>query len=299
MLRASPAASAVEVADRVLLGVEGAATDIERAYALYDDAAAAGSALAAHRLAVLFAMGVGRPADWGKALDRLRQAAELGHSTAERQLRLIDGGNLFPPAALTSANQDPAIVVLKAHVPPPVCRWIVESGRGRLAPGQVNHISTGAPIPDPMRTAKAAHFRLFDIDVVLALTLERIARATGLPVHRFEPANLLHYAPGQEYRPHFDFIDPAVPGFQEQLAVFGQRMATVLVYLNDDYEGGETDFPKLGFKFRGQPGDALVFLNVGRDGRPHRASLHAGLPPTRGEKWVLSIWVRDRVQPIL
>lgn len=291
--------SPIDAADRVLLGLAGTNADPDLAYALYGDAAAAGSALAAHRLAVLHALGVGRPPSWDEALACLRQAAHHGHATAARELQLVEGSALFPAASKVGVSQDPAIVTLEALVPPPVCRWLIEHGRGRLAPGRVNHISDGAPIPDPMRTARAAPFSLLDMDIVLAMTLERIARATGLHVHQFEPANLLHYAPGQEYKAHFDFINPAVPGFREQLSIFGQRIATALVYLNDDYDGGETAFPTLGFKFRGQPGDALVFLNVGANGQPHRASLHAGLPPVRGEKWVLSIWVRDRVQPIL
>lgn len=289
----------IDDADRTLLGLGETSADPDLAYTLYDHAAAAGSAVAAHRLAVLHALGVGRPASWDDALARLKQAAAGGHPTAARELELIEGANLFPPPSIASINRDPDIIALKAVVPPSICRWLIERGHARLTPGRVNHISDGAPAPDPMRTAHAAHFQLLDMDIVLAMTLERIARATGLSVHQFEPANLLHYAPGQEYKAHFDFINPAVPGFQEQLAIFGQRIATALVYLNDDYDGGETAFPNLGFKFRGQPGDALVFLNVGADGRPHRASLHAGLPPTRGEKWVLSIWIRDRVQPIL
>ena len=78
----------------------------------------------------------------------------------------------------------------------------------------------------------------------------------------------------------------------------GQRVATCLTWLNDDYAGGETEFPRIGFRHRGNPGDAMLFLNVTPDRRPDPLSLHAGLPPTRGRKWLLSQWVRDRRQPI-
>ena len=71
-------------------------------------------------------------------------------------------------------------------------------------------------------------------------------------------------------------------------------MATFLIYLNDDYEGGETDFPMLSWRYRGRKGDALVFWNVSPQGHVERKLLHAGLPPTSGEKWLLSQWVRDR-----
>ena len=66
------------------------------------------------------------------------------------------------------------------------------------------------------------------------------------------------------------------------------------MYLNDDYEGGETEFPAIGLRYRGRRGDALLFANVDIVGNPDRRSIHAGLPPTRGEKWLLSQWIRNR-----
>ena len=67
-----------------------------------------------------------------------------------------------------------------------------------------------------------------------------------------------------------------------------------MVYLSEDFEGGETDFPELGFRYRGEKGDALLFWNVTPDGLPDAKTLHAGLAPTRGEKWLLSQWMRRR-----
>jgi hypothetical protein len=75
---------------------------------------------------------------------------------------------------------------------------------------------------------------------------------------------------------------------------YGQRAFTVLVYLNDDLEGGETEFLRLGLRHRGRKGDALVFRNVDAQGQPDRRTLHAGRPPTHGEKWLLSTWIRDK-----
>ena len=74
----------------------------------------------------------------------------------------------------------------------------------------------------------------------------------------------------------------------------GQRVATFLVYLSDDYDGGETEFTDAGFKFKARKGDALMFLNVDAGGAPDPMSMHAGLPTTRSEKWVLSIWLRGK-----
>jgi prolyl 4-hydroxylase len=73
-------------------------------------------------------------------------------------------------------------------------------------------------------------------------------------------------------------------------------VATVLVYLSDGFEGGDTAFEQLSFRFRGEPGDAIVFRNVDAAGEPDRRTLHAGLAPSSGEKWVISKWIRDRAQ---
>ena len=73
----------------------------------------------------------------------------------------------------------------------------------------------------------------------------------------------------------------------------GQRTETFLIYLNDDYSGGETHFPELGLSHVGARGDALVFSNVDAAGKPDDATRHAGLPPTSGEKWLFSQWIRE------
>jgi hypothetical protein len=99
---------------------------------------------------------------------------------------------------------------------------------------------------------------------------------------------------GQEFLPHFDFLNPDFPGHARDLARSGQRIATFLVYLNEGYEGGETEFPKLGWRYKGRTGDALLFRNLDAAGEPDRQTFHAGLPPTQGEKWLLSQWLRER-----
>ena len=97
-----------------------------------------------------------------------------------------------------------------------------------------------------------------------------------------EPLQVLRYRSGGEYKPHMDAIR-AEPN---------QRILTVLVYLSDDYEGGETQFPRTGLSFRGRTGDALLFRNADSDGRPDPLTLHAGLPVTRGTKYLASRWIR-------
>jgi hypothetical protein len=104
----------------------------------------------------------------------------------------------------------------------------------------------------------------------------------------------LNYLPGQQFEPHFDFLDSAVPGYTDDLRSNGQRVATFLLYLNEEFDGGETEFPELGWRYKGRTGDALLFWNVDGSELPDRRTLHAGLPPTSGEKWLLSQWLRKR-----
>jgi hypothetical protein len=154
----------------------------------------------------------------------------------------------------------------------------------------------GGPLIDEGRSNSTVDFTMLESNLMLVLVRARIARAMGVPVLSLEPPSVLHYAVGQEFRPHFDFLEPDAPGFADDMARKGQRIGTFLVYLNEGFEGGETEFPLLGLKYKGRPGDALFFANLGPTGQPDRRTLHSGLPPTKGEKWLLSQWIRDRVQ---
>jgi hypothetical protein len=135
------------------------------------------------------------------------------------------------------------------------------------------------------------------MDIVLEVIRTRIAAATRVPVPVFEPTQILHYDVGEEFRLHHDFLDPANPAHHEQLRSAGQRIATFLIYLNEEFEGGETEFPRAGVRYRGRTGDAIFWANLDMEGRPDPLTVHAGLPPTSGEKWILSQWIRDRAAP--
>jgi prolyl 4-hydroxylase len=105
---------------------------------------------------------------------------------------------------------------------------------------------------------------------------------------------VLHYSPGERFELHADFLEPSTPELAREIQVRGQRAATFLIYLNEGYEGGETDFPRVGVRYKGARGDALLFSNIDVAGAPDYQTVHAGLPPTTGEKWLLSQWIRTR-----
>ena len=179
---------------------------------------------------------------------------------------------------------------------PEVCAWLIGRARGRVKPALVFDPETGGPRRESARNNGAFEFAFADVDVVVAAARARIAATVSVPQGALEPIQVLHYAPGQTFERHHDFLDVAVPGYAADVARSGQRIITFLVYLNEGYEGGETDFPLVGLKFRGQPGEALMFANVDPTGAPDRRTLHAGLPPSAGEKWLLSQWIRDRAR---
>jgi prolyl 4-hydroxylase len=313
----------VSAASDALVGAPGRPSDPAKCIGMLLAAMGQGSGAAAERLAVLAAIGVARPSNWIEALNLLVRAAELGHRPAQGQLavlaeapaptargggpdqwktlaRRIDLKSLLKAPPLQQVREQPAIALLSGLATPAMCAWLIARGAAKVARARVGDARTGEWVEDPIRTGEAAGFGLADTDLILALTQKRLELASGLHVHQQEAPHVLSYRPGQEYRAHYDFLVPGEPGFQHILATMGQRVATCLTWLNADYEGGETAFLKIDWKHRGKPGDAMLFLNVRKiDRQPDGSTLHAGLPVTSGRKWLLSQWVRDRVQPIV
>ena len=305
--------------NRVLIGGDGKPANPAAAVTMFRGAVTAGSAAAAERLAALAAHGINRAANWQESIGWLVKAADMGSAPAQGQIRALAGaedaqvegswldlarridmkGHLRAPS-LSKVHESPAIALIEGLATPAMCRWLIAKGGGRLAPAMVGDYSTGQWIKDPIRTGLAAGFGLADTDVVLVMTQKRLELASGLKVMQQEAPHVLSYEVGQEYKAHFDFLVPGDPAFQHILDAMGQRVATCLTWLNDDYEGGETAFLKLDWKHKGKAGDSMLFLNVRTDDRkPDPMTLHAGTSVTRGRKWLLSQWVRDRAQPVV
>jgi prolyl 4-hydroxylase len=280
--------------------------------ALVERAAQDGHADALCMLATLEAIGAGRRRDWHRAFDCLRRAADRGSDHAGAQLRLlrrsgggqrqadndgagIDLARLLRVPERIALSERPRLRVFRGFADPAECAWVVARLRHKLAPAMVWDETSGASKVDPARSGSAVELRLTEMDVVTAILRARIAAATGLPEPIFEIPQLMHYSVAQEFRPHLDCLDPGQPGHAADLARRGQRIGTFLIWLNEDFEGGETEFPKAGLRYRGRTGDALFFANVTPDGRPDPLTLHAGRPPVAGEKWLFSQWIRDRM----
>ena len=275
--------------------------------ALIAEAAREGDREAWTLAAMLAASGVGRTQSWLDAFDALARATDLQEPRAVRQTALLADAGLRKAADvrgwLVSAHAQtlsdaPRLSTYAGFLAPSWCAYLIERANPKLDDAKVFDAARGELKLDPMRTNKGAVFSVIDTDLVLQLIRARIAHAAGVAPAALEPLEILHYSPGERYKPHVDFFHPALPNFAEQMRVKGQRVKTCLVYLNEDLEGGETEFPKIGIKFRGREGEALIFENVLPNGSGDMKTLHAGLPPTRGEKWLLSQWIRNKAQQV-
>jgi prolyl 4-hydroxylase len=286
------------------------------------DAFKQGNADAAARLAVLTALGCYVKRSVADAIDLLVGAAERGSTSARGQLETLSadaelarsarasssvradlwrrlaqsvdvaGWAAAPPAQ--TLNESPLVRCFRGFATPAVCDWLIERARGRLHRARVYDTHAGADVENDNRTNTIAEFNLAEADVVHVALQVRMAAACGIPLEQMEAPAVLHYEVGEQIGNHFDFIDPQVPNYADEIEKRGERVVTFLVYLNDSYEGGETDFPKLGVRHKGASGEGLFFVNALANGGPDTRMLHAGRPPSRGEKWIVSQFIRNR-----
>ena len=292
----------------------GTPADPLRGIALIEQAARSGDAHGAYLAATIASTSFWRPANWKTALDQLLQAAELGHDAAGSALHILAAGPAGGPAEATDwrglredidldpwfaapevrlLREAPRIQVIENFVPPAVCEWLIAQVRDRLARATIYDKATGGTTEDGRRTNSQCDLNVETGGVLTFVIRARISALTGRQDGAMEVPKVLHYRPGETFAEHFDYLDPGEPAYARELEVRGQRTDTFLIYLNDDFSGGDTRFPELDISHVGATGDALLFSNVDAEGRPDKNTRHAGLPPTTGEKWLFSQWIRE------
>lgn len=263
--------------------------DLSRARDCFGRAGALGHARARMIHISLLASGIGGPADWPDAVERLRAAAG-DDPQAARQVDLLSEMNLGPrgdPQDLPGERRlsdHPMASLFPGLLSQDECNYLIDRANPALRPSVVVDPATGKMQPHPVRTSENAMFPWVDEDPVIHAINRRMAAASGTDVHSGEPLQVLRYLPGQQYRPHHD----AIAGAENQ------RVMTMLVYLNDDYSGGETAFLRTGLRVKGDVGDALLFHNADAAGQPDPMAEHAGLPVTSGQKLIASRWIHER-----
>lgn len=183
----------------------------------------------------------------------------------------------------------PRIVVLRNLLTEAECEALIELARPRLSRSETVVNRTGGSEVNAARTSQGMFFARGEGELVGAIEA-RIASLLNWPVERGEGLQVLRYGVGAEYRPHFDYFDPAQPGSQSILKRGGQRVGTVLMYLNTPTSGGATTFPDAGIEVQALRGSA-VFFAYGQPS-PLTRTLHGGAPVLAGEKWVATKWLR-------
>lgn len=252
---------------------------IDEARALFGRAGQAGR----HDAAVIHCNLVAHGGDWRGGLMLLAGLARTD-PRCRRQLALIGAMDLSATLVGEVVSLAPHLTLFRGLFSAAECRYLAEAAAPMLAPSVVVDPATGRQRPDPVRISDSAGFTLPLENPAIHALNQRIAAASGTKAAQGEPLQVLRYRAGGEYRPHFD----AIPGFANQ------RVMTMIVWLGEDYEGGETLFMKTGAKLKGRTGDALLFRNALPDGTRDPDSGHAGLPVIRGEKLIASRWIRAR-----
>lgn len=287
----------------------GMPSDPPAAVALYRRAIAAGDAEAAVRLAIMRLHGRWLPLDVPALLNELAPAIAVRHPQLQEWLRTLGAPPDLPAAAvlevLAGALSEPVpapvpltagrlVAVADDVVPSTERQRLIGCARPHLKPATVIDPHSRQTVQDPTRTNTSAPLGTGAPDLALAFSEWRIARVAGLPLAHAEYLAVLRYRPGEEYRPHRDYLPPTV--WSDQLAPHapGQRVRTVFAYLNDVPAGGATEFPLLELKIAPKAGRVVVFDNVRADGSPDPQTLHAGRPVQAGEKWLATLWLRER-----
>lgn len=203
--------------------------------------------------------------------------------------RSVDAGDRMVQV-LASLSQ-PRVVVLGGLLSEAECDGLIAAARPRMARSLTVQTQTGGEELNPDRTSNGMFFNRGESELVQRIEA-RIARLLAWPVENGEGMQVLNYRTGAEYKPHYDYFDPTEPGTPTILRRGGQRVGTLVMYLNEPTLGGGTTFPDIGLEVAPQRGNA-VFFNYDR---PHPATrtLHGGAPVLQGEKWVATKWLRER-----
>jgi prolyl 4-hydroxylase len=176
----------------------------------------------------------------------------------------------------------PNVAVADGFVYPEECQKIIEASRDKLTRSTI--VSKDGDQVDQDRTSTSVGLPHSEFPEVC----ERLAEVANIPLENAEHMQVARYTKGQEYKPHYDAFKDEVHKKDG-----GQRLLTCLVYLNNSV-GGATAFPNLNIIVGAIEGRLLMFGNVDEDKKPHILSMHQGLSPHEGEKWIFTLWFRER-----
>lgn len=185
----------------------------------------------------------------------------------------------------------PRVVVFGDVLSADECDALIEQARPRLARSLTVATLTGGEMLHADRTSDGMFFQRGETELISRIEA-RLARLANWPLENGEGLQILRYSPGAQYKPHYDYFDPAEPGTPTILRRGGQRVATIILYLSEPAQGGGTTFPDVQLEIAPKRGNA-VFFSYDRP-HPSTRSLHGGAPVIAGEKWIATKWLRER-----
>ena len=187
--------------------------------------------------------------------------------------------------------QDPPLLVLEGLLSREECQALIAAAAPRMSRSLTVDVKTGGEETNQARTSEGMFFERGENELISRIEV-RIGALLGWPVQNGEGLQVLRYGPGAEYKPHYDYFDPAEPGTASILQRGGQRVATLVMYLNEPAAGGATVFPDVALAVVPKCGNAVFFSYS----QPHPVSrtLHGGAPVISGDKWIATKWLRER-----
>lgn len=206
---------------------------------------------------------------------------------ASNSLRLDAGDR---QVAISTVMRTPDLLVFADLLSEDECLALIAAAKPRLQRSLTVALESGGEEVHADRTSDGMFFTRGENALVAAIEA-RIAKLLGWPVENGEGLQVLRYGPGAEYKPHYDYFDPAEPGSATLLARGGQRVATLVIYLQEPAEGGATVFPDLRLQVVPRRGSAVFFSYS--QAHPCSQTLHGGMPVLAGEKWIATKWLRE------
>ena len=243
---------------------------------------------------------------WDESIARQALARTLGQSATltapagttpglpepdlSRFAPVLDAGDR--QVKILMALRQPRVVVFGDLLSAEECDGVINLATKRLARSETVATGSEGSEVNAARTSDGMFFERGESDLIRKVET-RIAALLRWPMDHGEGLQVLRYRPGAEYQPHYDYFDPGHVSTPGILKRGGQRVGTLVIYLNTPVAGGSTIFPDIGLDVAPVKGNAVFFSYD----RPHPATqtLHGGSPVIEGEKWVATKWLRQGV----
>ncbi len=191
-----------------------------------------------------------------------------------------------------SVMKHPRVIVFGNLLSKEECQQLMDLAAPKLDRSRTVDRATGGEEVNDARTSDGMFFQRGEGEFITKIE-KRMAELMNWPYENGEGLQILRYGPGNRYEPHNDYFDPKDSGTPVILSRGGQRVATLIVYLQSPEKGGGTVFPDVGLEVAPIAGNAVFFSY----NKPHSSTktLHGGQPIIQGEKWIATKWVRERV----